>query len=50
MRTTSVLNVVSRREGTVLFVPINPATDPEGEIVAESLVLADRLRVAKGVM
>jgi hypothetical protein len=50
MRMVSVLNVVSRREGTVLFVAINPAADPEGNIVAESLVLADRLRVSKGVM
>jgi hypothetical protein len=50
MRIMSVLNVVSRREGTVLFVAINPAADPEGQIVAESLVLADRLRVSKGVM
>jgi hypothetical protein len=49
MRMMSVLNVVSRREGTVLFVPISPASDPEGEVVAESLALAERLRVAKGV-
>ena len=43
MRMMSVLYVVSRREGTALFVPINPSVDPDGELVTSSLVLAHRL-------
>ena len=34
MRAIVASNVLSRREGTVLFVPIDPARDPEGERVA----------------
>jgi sirohydrochlorin cobaltochelatase len=34
MRALVVANVLSRREGTVLFVPVNPGTDPRGTIVA----------------
>jgi sirohydrochlorin cobaltochelatase len=50
MRMMGVLNVVSRRENTTLFVPINPGADPGGRIVASSLVLVHRLAVAKGVL
>ena len=32
-----VTNVLARREGTVLFVPVNPATDPDGERVTRAL-------------
>jgi sirohydrochlorin cobaltochelatase len=37
MRALVAANVLSRREGTVLFIPINPATDPGGKIVARSV-------------
>jgi sirohydrochlorin cobaltochelatase len=37
MRAMVVSNVLSRREGTALFVPVNPATDPSGERVVKSL-------------
>ena len=50
MRMMSVLNVVSRREHTALFVPLNPAADPQGDVVGDSLVLAHRLAVGEGVM
>jgi sirohydrochlorin cobaltochelatase len=33
MRSMVASNVLSRREETVLFVPVNPASDPNGEIV-----------------
>ena len=38
MRAMVVNNVLARREGTVLFVPINPTVDPGGEAVARCLV------------
>jgi sirohydrochlorin cobaltochelatase len=50
MRMMSVLNVVARREGSVLFVPINHIADPDGEVVASSLGLAYRLGVGEGVV
>ena len=34
MRALVASNVLSRREGTVLFVPVNPATDPRGTLVS----------------
>ena len=37
MRMLVAGNVLSRREGTVLFVPVNPLIDPDGSTVAESL-------------
>jgi sirohydrochlorin cobaltochelatase len=37
MRTTVVNNVVSRREGTTVFMPVNPVTDPEGETVLRTV-------------
>ncbi len=38
MRALVVSNVLSRREGTVLFVPVNPAIDPNGGRVAQAVV------------
>ena len=49
MRMTAAANVLSRREGTVLFVPINPTTDPDGEIVSSSIVLIHRLAMLRGI-
>ena len=47
MRMLASVNVVSRREQTTLFVPINAVTDPEGDVVASSLILVQRLAAAK---
>jgi sirohydrochlorin cobaltochelatase len=38
MRAMVASNILSRREGTVLFVPLNPESDPNGETVARSVV------------
>jgi hypothetical protein len=46
MRALVVSNVLSRREGTALFVPIDPATDPGGEIVVRSLTRVHRLMLS----
>jgi hypothetical protein len=50
MRMMGVMNIVSRREHTALFVPIDPAGDPDGRIVADSFALAHRLALGKGVV
>lgn len=49
MRMMATVNVLSRREDTVLFVPINPAIDPDGTTVADSVTLIHRLAAGKGV-
>ena len=38
MRALVASNVLSRREETVLFVPIDPETDPDGELVVQCVV------------
>lgn len=38
MRAMVVSNILSRREGTVLFVPMNPQSDPTGKTVVRSVV------------
>ena len=43
MRAMVVNNVLSRREGTTLFVPNNPASDPGGVIVARTVMMVHRL-------
>jgi hypothetical protein len=30
-------NILARREGTVLYVPLNPTTDPNGEHLSRAL-------------
>jgi hypothetical protein len=50
MRALSVANVLSRREETVLFVPVNPSVDPYGEQVANRVVRARELALAHGVV
>ncbi|HET9369452.1 MAG TPA: hypothetical protein VFO19_04365 [Vicinamibacterales bacterium] len=47
-RTMNVLNVAARREHAALFMPINPATDPDARIVVSSVALAHRLAAAQG--
>jgi hypothetical protein len=49
MRALVASNVLSRREGTVLFVPVNTATDPKGTIVADALELIHRCASARGI-
>ena len=49
MRGLVVSNVLARREGTVLFVPINPASDPGGQQVASTLAAIHRLAIAKPI-
>jgi hypothetical protein len=47
MRALVVSNVLARREGVVLFVPVNRATDPNGGRVAEAVVRLHRLAAAR---
>jgi sirohydrochlorin cobaltochelatase len=50
MRLVIASNVLSRREGTTLFVPLNETSDPGGERVASVLLLVYRLAHARGVL
>jgi sirohydrochlorin cobaltochelatase len=43
MRALVASNVLARREGTVLFVPVNPAADPGGRRVAATVEAVRRL-------
>jgi len=49
MRAMVASNVLSRREGTALFLPVNPASDPHGERVAQALALVLTFAKARGV-
>ena len=49
MRMLVAVNVLSRREGMVLFVPVNPGVDPDGEVVTGSVALVHRLATSRGV-
>src|SRR5512138_2183193 len=42
MRALVVGNVLSRREGNVLFVPVNPAADPVGTVVSTAIAHVHR--------
>jgi hypothetical protein len=46
MRALVVSNILSRREATTLFVPINPTTDPTGQTVAHGIAHIHRLVIA----
>jgi hypothetical protein len=50
MRALVVSNVLSRREGTVLFVPINPASDPRGERVDRALTRIRAFAITRGLI
>ena len=50
MRALVVSNVLSRREGTALFVPVNPASDPAGDRAVDAFVRTHRLATARGVL
>jgi len=43
MRLLSTINVISRREDAILYVPVNPVIDPAGEIVAQAVARIYRL-------
>ena len=47
MRALVVSNVLARREGTSLFVPVNPDTDPDGERVTSTVADVHRLAVVR---
>jgi sirohydrochlorin cobaltochelatase len=49
MRAMVVSNVLSRREGTVLFVPVNSDSDPNGEAVIRSLVRIHGFAMARDI-
>jgi len=49
MRAMVVNNVLARREEKNLFVPINPAGDPGGVIVARTVMMVHRLAAIRGV-
>jgi sirohydrochlorin cobaltochelatase len=50
MRAMVVSDILSRREGTVLFVPLNPGSDPNGETVARSVVRIHGFAIARGLL
>jgi sirohydrochlorin cobaltochelatase len=50
MRAMVASNILSRREGTVLFVPLNPQCDHNGETVARSLVRILGFAIARGLL
>jgi hypothetical protein len=49
MRAMVVHNVLSRREGTTMFVPANPVSDPGGVIVKRTVMVVHRLAAIRGV-
>ena len=49
MRALVACNVLSRREGTVLYVPANGVTDPDGHTVAGAVARVHRLAAARGI-
>ena len=50
MRLLVAGNVLTRREGTALFVPVNPAADPGGRTIAQALARVHRFAAAHGVL
>lgn len=50
MRGLVVSNVFARREDTVLYVPVNPSTDPLGKFVAEAVARVYRFAQARSMV
>jgi hypothetical protein len=50
MRLLVAANVLTRREGTALFVPVDPASDPDGRAVGAAVARVHRFAVAEGVL
>jgi sirohydrochlorin cobaltochelatase len=49
MRALAVTNVLARREDNVLFVPVNPSSDPRGEVVSRAVARVHRWASMRGV-
>lgn len=49
MRALVVSNILARREGTTLFVPVNALVDPGGDTVVRGVVMMQRFAMAKGI-
>ncbi len=47
MRALVASNILARREGTALFVPVNSHSDPSGDLVANSLAQVHRFAIAR---
>jgi len=50
MRLLVAGNVLTRREGTALFAPVNPVTDPGGRAIARAIARIHRFAAANGVL
>ena len=50
MRVLVVSNVFARREEMVVFVPVNPVSDPDGKTVVRAVVRTHRLAVAQKIL
>ncbi len=49
MRALVVSNVLARREDTLLYVPLNPSIDPDGNILVSAVSTVHRLAAARGL-
>ena len=50
MRAMVASNILSRREGAVLFVPFDPVADPTGDIVVRTVARLQRFAIARDVL
>jgi sirohydrochlorin cobaltochelatase len=50
MRAMVAAGVLARREDTTFFVPVNPATDPDGETVVKSVIRIHGFASAQGIL
>jgi sirohydrochlorin cobaltochelatase len=50
MRLLVAGNVLTRREGTALFAPVNPVSDPGGRSIARAIARVHRFAAASGVL
>jgi hypothetical protein len=50
MRFLVAMNVLARRENTLLFIPMNPTVDPDGELVLGALERAHRTATLRGAI
>jgi hypothetical protein len=50
MRLLVASNILSRREGQALYVPVNPVTDPGGETVVRCVMRVHGFAIARGII
>ena len=50
MRALVATNVLARREETVLFLPVNPTSDPQGEAVVQRFLKIHAFAVARAII